>query len=105
MGYDIYNVESAQACYQDYYQFLCRQCPDKLIAVTEFGNMATVGSQWEAGAKWLFFMPWYDYGRTNNPSSTAFSSTEHSHASVSWWQEAWSHDFVLSRDQVKIKEP
>lgn len=105
VGYDIYNVESTQTCYQDYYQFLRRQCPDKLVAVTEFGNMATVGSQWEAGAKWLFFMPWYDYGRTNNPSSPAFSSTEHSHASVSWWQEAWSHDFVLSRDQVKINEP
>lgn len=101
VGFDIYNVSNAKTCHDDYYQMLRKQCPDKLVAVTECGNMATISSQWQAGAKWLFFMPWYDYGRTSNPSSQAFSSTEHGCASVGWWQDAWSQDFVLSRDQVK----
>ena len=100
VGYDIYNVPDAQACYSDYYLFLQQQCPDKLIALTEFGNTAPVSSQWQAGAKWLFFMPWYDYGRTSRPSSLAFSSFEHGNASISWWQDAWAQDYVLSRDQV-----
>ena len=103
VGYDIYNVESAQACHDDYYQLLCRQCPGKLVALTECGHVAMISSQWQAGAKWLFFMPWYDYGRTANLSSQAFLSPEHGNASVSWWQDAWAQDFVLSRDQVIIK--
>ena len=100
VGYDVYNVSSAQSCYADYYRFLAQQCPGKLIALTECGNVATLGSQWTAGAKWLFAMPWYDYDRTNNPSSPAFLSTDHGNADVGWWQEAWANDFVLSRDQV-----
>lgn len=103
VGFDIYNVSSPQACNEDYYQFLHQQCPGKLIALTECGNVATISSQWQAGTKWLFFMPWYDYGRTNNPKSTAFSLSEHGNASVSWWQDVWSQDFILSRDQIIIK--
>ena len=100
VGFDMYNVSSAATCYKDYYLCLKQLCPDKLVAVTECGNVATISSQWAAGAKWLFFMPWYDYSRTNNPSDAAFSSTDHSNASISWWQDAWKQDFVLSRDQV-----
>ena len=99
-GFDMYNVSSAATCYKDYYLCLKQLCPDKLVAVTECGNVATISSQWAAGAKWLFFMPWYDYGRTNNPSDAAFSSTDHSNASISWWQDAWKQDYVLSRDRV-----
>ena len=101
VGFDIYHVTNARTCYQDYYKFLQQQCPDKLIALTEFGDVARIGSQWAEGAKWLFFMPWYDYDRTNNTSSSAFSSTNHGNADISWWQDAWKEDFVLSRDQVK----
>ncbi|MCH5309826.1 MAG: beta-mannosidase [Prevotella sp.] len=100
VGYDIYNVASGQACHDEQYQFLRQQCPDKLVALTECGNVATMSSQWEAGAKWLFFMPWYDYRRTRDLSSEAFSATEHQHGPVSWWQDAWAQDYVLSRDQV-----
>ena len=101
VGFDLYNLTSAQSCYKDYFLWLQQQCPDKLVAITECGNIPSLASQWSAGAKWLMFMPWYDYGRTNNPSSSAFSSQEHSCAPVSWWQDAWKQDFVLSRDQVE----
>ena len=100
VGFDIYNVSDAQVCHDDYYKFLHKQCPDKLVAVTECGNMSTIGSQWQAGDKWLFFMPWYDYNRTKDLSSSAFRELEHGNASVTWWKDAWSQDFVLSRDQV-----
>lgn len=62
---------------------------------------ATISSQWKAGAKWLFFMPWYDYGRTNDPASAAFNDQSHSSASTTWWKDAFNCDFVLSREDVK----
>ena len=57
-------------------------------------------AQWQAGAKWLFFMPWYDHKRTNNPTSSEFQQSTHTNADVDWWHNAWSQPYVLSRDQV-----
>jgi len=45
-------------------------------------------------------MPWYDYGRTNNPNEAAFNQQDHSNANITWWKNAWAQDYVLSRDQV-----
>ena len=83
------------------FKFLQTQKPEKLAALTECGNVATISSQWNAGAKWLFFMPWYDYGRTSDPQSAAFNEQSHSNASISWWKDAFNSDYVLSRDDVK----
>jgi len=102
VGFDLYNVSDATACYRDYFSWLQQQCPDKLVAITECGNIASLKSQWDAGAKWLMFMPWYDYDRTNNPASANFRQTTHSNASVDWWKNVWQQDFVLSRDQVSF---
>ena len=99
--FDIYNQASAQTIATDYFGRLRQECPDKMVALGECGNVATIGSQWEAGARWLFFMPWYDYGRTNRTQADSFKSTEHGHASIEWWQEAWSHDYVLSRHDYR----
>ena len=96
-----YNQSDAGDCYRLDYKFLTEQKPSKMAALTECGNVATISSQWNAGAKWLYFMPWYDYERTNDPSSAAFNEESHSNASVSWWKDAFSCDFVLSRDDVK----
>jgi hypothetical protein len=46
-------------------------------------------------------MPWYDYERTNNVNSDAFKSTEHASCDAAWWQEAFSNDYVLTRDAFK----
>ena len=100
VGFDIYNVWSAQSIYTDYFHLLEQQCPGKLVGLTEFGNVAQLSQQWQAGAKWLFFMPWYDYGRTNNPNAAAFNQQDHSSANITWWKNAWAQDYVLSRDQV-----
>ena len=103
VGFDIYNVWSAQSIYTDYFHLLEQQCPGKLVGLTEFGNVAQLSQQWQAGAKWLFFMPWYDYGRTNNPNAAAFNQQDHSSANITWWKNAWAQDYVLSRDQVNYR--
>lgn len=101
VGMDVYNQSSAADCYTMDYKFLTDIKPTKLAAMTECGNVATISSQWEAGAKWLFFMPWYDYGRTSDPTSSAFNEQSHSSASITWWQDAFNCDFVLTRDDIK----
>lgn len=98
---DIYNNSSAANIYTSCYKFLKKSSPDKLVALTECGNVPKISAQWRIGSKWLFFAPWYDYGRTNNPNSTEFKSTEHGNCNAEWWQDAFSTDYVLSRDDFK----
>lgn len=99
---DVYNNNSAANVYTSCYKFLKDYSPDKFVALTECGNVPTIGNQWNAGSKWLFFMPWYDYERTNNPNSSDFKSTNHSNCNAEWWNEAFTNDFVLTRDDMKI---
>lgn len=98
---DIYNNSSASNIYRTCYQLLQNQSPDKLVALSECGNVPKVSAMWKANAKWLFFMPWYDYDRTRDVSSEEFLSTEHNHCNAEWWTEAFSNDYVLSRDDLK----
>ena len=101
VGIDIYNNNSASNIYSTCYKMLRKKSPDKLIALTECGSLAPISQQWKAGARWLYFAPWYDYERTNNTSSEAFKSTEHQHCNVEWWNDAFSNDYVLTRDEFK----
>ena len=99
---DVYNNNSAANIYSSCYQFLCNYSPTKFVALTECGNVPGISQQWNAGCKWLFFMPWYDYGRTNNTSSVDFKSTSHSNCNAAWWTAAFQNDFVLTRDDMKV---
>lgn len=101
VGIDIYNNSSASNIYSTCYKMLRKKSSDKLIALTECGSLAPISQQWKAGARWLYFAPWYDYERTNNTSSEAFKSTEHQHCNVEWWNDAFSNDYVLTRDEFK----
>lgn len=101
VGIDIYNNSSASNIYSTCYKMLRKKSPDKLIALTECGSLAPISQQWKAGARWLYFAPWYDYERTNNTSSEAFKSTEHQHCNVEWWNDAFSNGYVLTRDEFK----
>jgi len=98
---DIYNNSYAANIYSTCYSFLRNSSPDKMVALTECGNVPNISKQWRAGCKWLFFMPWYDYTRTNKTNSTEFKSTDHSNCNADWWKEAFSNDYVLSRDDFK----
>ena len=98
---DIYNNNSSSNINTNCFKFLKKYSPGKLVALTECGNVPTISKQWKAGSKWLFFMPWYDYGRTSNPNSEEFKSKDHSYCNADWWTEAFSNDYVLSRSDFK----
>lgn len=100
IGQDIYNKPDGTDILCADWLPLNMLCPDKMLALSECGHVALVGSQWNVGARWLFFMPWYDYARTVGPTSEAFSLEDHSHADAAWWRDAFSHDFVLSREDL-----
>ena len=98
---DVYNNNSAANIYTSCYKFLRDYSSSKFVALTECGNVPTISKQWNAGSKWLFFMPWYDYGRTSNPASADFKSADHNCCNAAWWRDAFKYSFVLSRDDMK----
>ena len=105
VGRDIYNKTQAQSSY-NYFAYDEMMYSNKMITLSECGNVASIPDQWEAGAKWSYFMPWYDSNRTSSasPNSMKFTDTEtpHQHATIEWWQSAWSSPLVLSRDDVQL---
>ena len=90
IGRDIYNKD-VTVCANEYDTIL-ENYSHKLITLSECGSVATIGKQWEAGARWLWFMPWYQ----NN----ATTLEGHEHADTNWWKDAMSQDFVVTRDQL-----
>lgn len=88
------------------FKSLAETWPEKLVALSECGKregvewLEKISVQWEEGAKWLFFMPWYDFDRTRNPGSETFDETSHKYADISWWQDAVSQPYVLTRDKL-----
>ena len=72
VGIDIYNNSSASNINSTCFKMLKQHSPDKLIALTECGNLAKINAQWRSGAKWLYFAPWYDYDRTKDVNSSEF---------------------------------
>ena len=74
--------------------------PNKMITLSECGNsestgMAKLSSIWDAGSRWSWFMTWYD-GDYNKGASTT-----HKHAGETWWKDAVSKDYVITRDKMK----
>ncbi|MFW6389038.1 MAG: glycosyl hydrolase, partial [Marinilabiliaceae bacterium] len=62
---DIYNKpENSQMV--DEFNNLRERFPEKPVAMGECGSIAKISQQWDGGAKWSWFMTWYDYERTNN---------------------------------------
>jgi mannan endo-1,4-beta-mannosidase len=88
VGRDIYNMVSASG---NAAQF-STVAGYKMAALSECGGVATISQQWEAGAKWLFFMPWYDYD--------AVSLSGHEYADAVWWQDAVACPAVVTRDEL-----
>ena len=99
VGRDIYNKSEASSAY-NYFAYDISVFPNKMLALSECGSVATIGVQWAADAKWLFFMPWYDNKITGNgPNSIKFKDANqvHTHATLDWWNAAWSQPYVLDR--------
>ncbi len=98
IGIDRYGILQYPA--MKYYKSLSAAYPHKLITMAECGNgdnnaMADLGKMWDRGAHFSWFMTWYDYDYNNGKSA------EHRYATKAWWQEAFSHDYVVTRDEMK----
>lgn len=94
IGRDLYG-NSAADCVADYAK-LTAAYGNKIITLSECGYngdkesaIATITEQWNAGAKWSWFMPWY-----GGPDD------DHPHATQEWWQDAMQNVNVITRDQV-----
>ena len=101
VGRDIYNA-SESLNIKNEFETLQQRYPGKPVALSECGNVVEISKQWSAGARWLWFMPWYDYNRTLNPDSEAFQEETHEHAPISWWNDALSKSYVITRDELPV---
>ncbi|MDA3878806.1 MAG: glycosyl hydrolase [Prolixibacteraceae bacterium] len=99
IGRDIYNNGSASDIAGQFEQIQATY-PDRIVTLSEFGSVARFSTQWEEGALWSYFMPWYHYERTSQINSEAFDETDHMHANIEWWINALSHEAVITRDEM-----
>ena len=98
IGRDNYGATAATLATE--YEALKAAYPNKMITLSECGNsesteMAKLSSIWDAGSRWSWFMTWYD-GEYNKGASTT-----HKHAGETWWKDAVSKDYVITRDKMK----
>lgn len=99
IGRDIYG-ESSGSVISAEFNAIQEIYSNKMITLSECGTVAKISEQWSNGSRWSFFMPWYDYDRTVNTSGSEFEKTDHEHASASWWIDAMSQDYVITRDEM-----
>lgn len=99
IGCDLYNKTAATEIATTYDK-LKETYPNKLITLSEFGNVAALAAQWSSGATWSWAMPWYDYDRTVSTTTAAFEATSHQHANIAYWKALFASDKVISRDQM-----
>lgn len=90
VGQDIYNQGAASNA-ADYIR-LQATYPNKIVTLSECGNVGKISEQWAAGARWSYFMPWYQYNAT--------TLDKHEHANTDWWKDAMSCPYVISREQL-----
>ena len=93
VGRDIYNLAGAEH-FASQFETITHMVPHKMAALSELGNVDDIASQWDAGAHWLFFMPWYDNG---NDFSSGYA---HEHADIQWWNRSFGSDAVLDRSKL-----
>jgi len=99
IGRDIY-TESSGATIASQFNTIQGVYPNKLVTLSECGGVAKISAQWDSGSGWSYFMPWYDYDRTNDMNSTAFTSTDHQHANAAWWKDAFNQSYVITRGDM-----
>ena len=99
IGRDIYQKTDVNELKRNF-DLLKKTYPKKLIALSECGNVSTIEKQWEAGAKWAWFMTWYDYDTTKETTSATFNAGSHTHADKAWWNNALSQNYVVNRDNL-----
>ena len=94
VGRDIYNKETAD-CVSEYTS-IAGNYGNKIVSLSECGTVGLISEQWASGARWSWFMPWYDV--TNEDGSPVV------HADEAWWKDAMSQEFVVSREELPSME-
>lgn len=94
VGRDVYNKETAD-CVSEYTS-IAGNYGNKIVSLSECGTVGLISEQWASGARWSWFMPWYD--GTNEDGSPVV------HADEAWWKDAMSQEFVVSRDELPVME-
>ena len=93
VGRDIYDNSDAGSI-AGQFSAIAQMTTHKMVTLSELGNVADMASQWDAGAKWLFFMPWYDY---DNDYTAGYA---HQHADIAWWRSSFASPAVLDRQEL-----
>ena len=92
IGRDSYGGQAAQQ--KSDFDHLTAAYPNMMTALSECGNTSAasqsdISAVWETGAKWSWFSTWYD------------SAGSQLHNTQDWWTNAFSQDYVVTRDQMK----
>lgn len=109
VGCDCYGFTTAQLKAQ--FDGLTALYPGKMITLAECGNlttdngsstsittsMAKMSETWNAGAKFLYFMPWYDYYYVNDKSTTNSMFPD------SYWTDAMNMNVMINHDNWRKK--
>lgn len=82
------------------YQWMSKEYPGRLVALSEFGTMLDMQKQWSEGVRWSWIMPWYDYERTLDPTRNQFEETRHEHADINYWNEIFKMKEAVSIDEM-----
>ena len=98
VAYDCYNQDMNGM--RNIYWMLRNDYPNKMCAISEFGNIPYVSDLWADGQYWSYLIPWWDNARTSQPGSQAFQSTDHNNANVDYWNNALACDFIITRDEL-----
>lgn len=93
IGRDIYKKDTETCASQ--YGAISATYGNKMVTLSECGTVGKISEQWAAGARWSWFMPWYD-GTDDDGNAIV-------HADEAWWKDAMSQDYVITRDQVDLK--
>lgn len=107
VGADCYGSTATELKAQ--YDGLQKLYPSKMITLAECGNltddsgsatsvkkqMPTVSEMWAAGAKFLYFMPWYDHYYENG------TSTQNNMFSADYWKDAMQMQSVTMNNWGK----
>lgn len=94
VGRDVYNKETAD-CVSEYTS-IAENYGNKIVSLSKCGTVGLISEQWASGARWSWFMPWYD--GTNEDGSPVV------HADEAWWKDAMSQEFVVSREELPSME-
>ncbi len=88
IGRDSYGTDATKLTAD--FNTLSTAYPNKMITLSEYGEnhatMTSLSDMWNAGARWSWFMTWYNNGKENEPQ----------HNQEGWWTDAFNQDYVIT---------